>query len=115
MKRTTWVLLLLFSTWLFAVPGARLRSEPARAPTLSVSDGKVSLSVEHVAANPVAPPVLRAPILARLPVPTLEPLGQREPWLRAVAARPRDLRAALRRVQTRRRVPRLSSGEPPWS
>ncbi len=115
MKRAAWLLLLLFSAWLVfpGLPGARLR--PVPAPSVSVSDSKVSLAVEHVAAKSVMPHVLRAPVGSRLPVPLFEPLGEREPWLRSAALRPTDLRAALRRVQTRRRVPRLSAGEPPWS
>ena len=115
MKRAACLLLLLFSGWLLALPGARLQPAAARAPTVSVNDGKVSPAVEHVAAASAMPQVLRAPLASRLPVPLLAPLHEREPWLRAAAARPRDLRAQLRRVQTRRRVPRLSAGEPPWS
>jgi hypothetical protein len=110
-----WLLLLLFSAWLFVLPGTRLPPVVAPTPAVSVSDGQVSLAVEHVAAESVMPHVLRAPLWARLPVPSFEPLREREPWLRIATQEPTDLRAALRRVQTRRRVPRLSTGEPPWS
>ncbi len=69
MKRAAWLLLLLFSAWLFALPGARLQRATAPAPTVSISDGKASLAAEHVAAESVTPQVWRAPLGARLPVP----------------------------------------------
>ncbi len=115
MKRAAWLVLLLFSAWLFVLPGARLRPVAAPTASVSVSDGKAGLAVAHVAAASVMPQVLRAPLWLRLPVPSFEPLRERAPWQRTAALRPTDLRAAVRRAQPRRRVPRLSTGEPPWS
>lgn len=109
-------LLLLFALWLLAAPSASAPRVPARVATLSVADqAKVSAVVQHVAPQPALARVLRAPLWARLPA--LPPLVLREqewPVLDPYGGAP-DLRAALLRVQTRRRVPRLSCEEPPWS
>jgi hypothetical protein len=114
MKRAA-CLLLLFAVWLLAAPGASAPRAPVRVATLAQHDGKAISAVRHVV-QPLAasPRVQPAPVWARLPA--LPPLTRPErvrPTHGAYVDVP-DLREALRRVQTRRRVPRLSGEEPPW-
>jgi hypothetical protein len=115
MKRAVGLLLLLFGVWLLALPGARLTHAPVSAavPAVSAYDGKVGSTVEHVVQQLAQAPVLRAALWARLPAAPLALPQASARWARGVVERAPDLRAELRRVQTRRRVPRLSS-EPPW-
>jgi hypothetical protein len=117
MKRAAWLLLWLCSVWLLALPSSRLQQlqAPTRTDMAAASDGKTSAALEHVAAASAMPSVARAPVQARLPASPLALLSSRQGWQRVPPSRPPDLRQALRRVQTRRRVPRLSAGEPPWS
>lgn len=115
MKRAVGVLLLLFAAWLLALPGARAPRRLAAPPTVSASDGKAASAVEHVVQQLPPPQVLRAPLWARLPAAPLALTRSRVRWVRGALQRAPDLRARLRRVQTRRRVPRLSAEEPPWS
>ena len=60
--------------------------------------------------------VSRAPVLERLPVVVAAPalpvsIGSQAP----VSTIEGDRSETLRRVQTRRRVPRMNSDDPPWS
>jgi hypothetical protein len=116
MKRAVFLLLFVLTAWLLAVPAARVARLPAQAPGVSVGDGKASAAVEHVAAQHAMPHVARAARVARLPIEAQSPPYAGLAFARSPALRPTpDLRQALRRLQTRRRVPRLSGGEPPWS
>ena len=117
MRRAAWILLLLLVAWVPTLPGARLQQLRARAdaPAATTTNERASALAEHVAARSATPRVARAPALARLPVAPLALLGEQESWERASARRPHDLREAVRRAQTRRRIPRLSAAEPPWS
>lgn len=114
MKRAVGVLLLLFAVWLLALPGARAPRAPSAEPAASAYDGTVSCSVDHVVQQLQSVPVLRAPLWARLPAAPLALPRRSARWVRGVVGHAPDLRAELRRVQTRRRVPRLSAEEPPW-
>ena len=114
MKRAVSVLLLLFAVWLLALPGARAARAPAASPAASAYDGTVGSSVEHVVQQLPPAPMLRAPLWARLPAAPLALPRASARWARGVVGHAPDLRAELRRVQTRRRVPRLSAEEPPW-
>jgi hypothetical protein len=59
--------------------------------------------------------VPRSPLLARLAVTWSEAVASIQGFARSVEAGPLcDRRRELRRVQTRRRVPRMNSEEPPW-
>lgn len=114
--RRALTLLLLFAVWLLAAPGAAAPRVPAGLATLSACDeARVDQAVQHVAPERAALRVGHAPLGARLPA--LLPLfaRRRAQLIRGGGHAAPDLRAALRRVQTRRRVPRLSCEEPPWS
>jgi hypothetical protein len=115
MKRAVFLLLFVLTAWLLALPAARVARLPAEAPGVSVSAGKLSTAGEHVAAQHAMPHVARAARVARLPIEAQSPPHAGLALERLPALRPtRDLRQALRRLQTRRRLPRLSAGEPPW-
>jgi len=115
MKRAL-CLLLLFAVWLLAAPGASAPQPVGRVATVSASDeARVSAAVPHVAPQLALTRVMRAPLWARLPVVPSLVRRVLERRVSVVAGAAPDLRAALRRVQTRRRVPRLSCEEPPWS
>ena len=117
MKRAA-CLLLLFAVWLLALPSAGAPRPQLGPATVSVSAGKACLAVQQVVEQVAAlPRVLPARYVApaRLPaLPQSLPCEHVRSTHRVYACAP-DLREALRRVQTRRRVPRLSSEEPPWS
>lgn len=115
MKRAL-CLLLLFAAWLLAGPGVSAPRVPAHAPVCAATDeAQVSAAAQHVAPPLALARVLRATLWARLPaLPELRLRERGRPGVGRYGSAP-DLRAALRRVQTRRRVPRLSSEEPPWS
>jgi hypothetical protein len=114
MKRAVALLLLLFAVWLLVLPAARVPRPTAAPPAASAHDGTRGSAVEHVVQQVAPAPVLRAPVWARLPAAPLALPRASARWARGVVARAPDLRAELRRVQTRRRVPRLSGEEPPW-
>ena len=117
MTRSALTLLLLLASWLLSLPELRAATAPAPVAVVAAShdEARAGEAREHVAAQSATPQVPRAPLLARLsPLPIAEhawPLR----WQRAWGSAPHDLRAKLRRVQTRRRLPRLGGGEPPWS
>lgn len=107
------LLLLLFSLWLWALPGARLPrlAHVERAP--AVSEQRVQSQVEHVAPGSASAQLAKAPLLARLQAPPA--FCERAPFSELPRpTRLADRRAALRRVQVRRRLPRLPTGDPPW-
>ena len=114
MKRAAWLLVALFSAWLFSRTAVSAPVDLKPSAVATVCAGKLVTSVEQVSAPSAPLLVARAPLLGRVPVvpPTF---GVRRSWARVAAPRIRDLRQAVRRAQTRRRVPRLSGGEPPWS
>jgi|GEM_PF-3939992 len=114
MKRAVGLLLLLFAVWLLASPAARVPRPPAAGPALSAHDGTRGSAVEHVVPRLAPTPVLRAALWARLPAAPLALPRRAARWGRGGVMPAPDLRAELRRVQTRRRVPRLSAEEPPW-
>lgn len=113
MKRAASVLLLLFTAWLVTLPSAHVRAL-ASPPAVSAVDGKAVVTVEHVVPTFTRPLLLRAPLWARLPAAPGPLLRGSACWARAAAERAPDRRAAVRRVFTRRRVPRLGAEEPPW-
>ena len=114
MKRAAGLLLLLFAVWVLALPGAHVPRGVASPPAVSAVDGKARVAVEHVLPQLTLPQVLRAPLWARLPAAPEALSGRRARWVqRAVELAP-DRRAAVRRIFTRRRVPRLGAEEPPW-
>lgn len=114
MKRAAQLLLLLLASWLLsAAPSARfVNVAPAAPPALS-SEERARSSVEHAVFEVATLQVARAPLLARVPAP-LPQLTWHERLLAPQAIAPPDRREALRRVQTRRRLPRLTPAEPPW-
>ncbi|HXK19361.1 MAG TPA: hypothetical protein VNG33_16235 [Polyangiaceae bacterium] len=115
MKRAVCLLLFVLGAWLLASPAARVPELRAQPPGLSASDGRLRDAVEQLAPQSATPHVARAPRFARLPIAPLGLPPRGATFRRQAAHEPvRDLRQALRRVQTRRRVPRLSGGEPPW-
>ena len=117
MKRAARLLLLLLTGFLLALPVLRVQQQVrvlVRAPIAAAFERKATTAVEHAVAESSAPRVAAASLQARLPAPQprwLSALVEREP---SVLSAPRDLRQALRRVQIRRRLPRLSDGDPPW-
>jgi len=117
MKRAAFLLLLLvFGAWLLAAPAARVPELRETSPGISASDGRARTAVEQLALQSATPLVARAPRLVRLPIASVAVPRASLTFTRQAAPEPvSDLRQALRRVQTRRRVPRLSGGEPPWS
>lgn len=112
MKRAAQLLLLLLTAWLLTTT-ARLPSAPYVGSPLASNEERARPGVEHVAAESATPQVPKSPLLSRVPLPlvlpTRGPSGER-----SYAPTLRDQRAALVRVQTRRRLPRLEAGDPPW-
>jgi len=117
MKRSVLWLLLLLASWMLALPQSYAATAPAQPAAVAADrdEARDGAAMEHVAAQSAMPQVPRAPLLARLPAPQLTTDPPPPTPARARSIRPHDLRAALRRVQTRRRVPRLGGGDPPWS
>jgi len=116
MTRGAWLLLLLLSSWLLASPALRL-SEPARpAPIAANGNREASVAAGDHLLLPATPlGVPRAPLLARLPVPRgLAVVGSAN-HAAIFPTEPADRRDVLRRVQLRRRLPRLGGDDPPWS
>jgi hypothetical protein len=117
MKRAARFLLLVLAGWLFALPAQRVQRVRglARAPVAAAFEAPTTIAVEHVVLETSAMPrVAAAPLHARLPAPSFKLLCAPEQGRSTARVSPRDLRQALRRVQTRRRLPRLSSDDPPW-
>jgi hypothetical protein len=117
MKRAARCLLLVLAAWLLALPAQRVQHVRAltRAPVAAAFEAPTTSAVEHVVVETSAMPrVAAAPLQARLPAPSFELLRALEQGRPTAWLAPRDLRQALRRVQTRRRLPRLSSDDPPW-
>jgi hypothetical protein len=113
MKRGVYLLLVLFSVWLLVTPGQGAPRVRLR-PTVSTGVEKTKAVVDQVVQFRALPGVLKAPPLARLPAaPALLPRA-RFRWLMPSRQVAPDRRAALRKVSTRRKVPRLSAEEPPW-
>lgn len=116
MTRGVCLLLLLLSSWLWSAPSLRVHGLPSRAAV--VADGsreaRAAAASDHIAAQTAMPEVPKAPLLARLPPTTVHAAapGPIRRW--SLLARPGDRREALRRVQSRRRLPRLGGDEPPW-
>jgi len=114
MTRGVYLLLLLFGAWLCALPASR--SVPVPPPHVVLAGhAEAAPSAEHVAAQVATPAVAPAPFLDRLAVTDVRVLGAARSWGTSRARELRDLRALVRRAQIRRRLPRLSSGEPPWA
>ena len=117
MKRAASFLLLVLAAWLLALPAQRVLQVRvlARAPVAVAFEAPTTSGVEHVVVETSATPrVAAAPLQARLPAPSFELQRALERGRPSAGLSPRDLRQALRRVQTRRRLPRLSNDEPPW-
>jgi hypothetical protein len=114
MKRAAGLLLLLFAAWLLAGPVARVPRAPTAPKAVAAHDGTRGSAVEHAVQRSAPAPVLRAPLWARLPAAPLALSRRSARWARGVVTPAPDLRAELRRVQTRRRVPRLGAEDPPW-
>lgn len=116
MMRGVCLLLLLSFSWLVARPGLRLVAAPARAAVVASARGDACVAgPEHVAAQSATPQVEPAPLLGRVPAtPPGTPGASSTPSCERPGCT-RDLRAALRRVQLRRRVPRLGGADPPWA
>jgi len=109
-------LLLLLSSWLFAQPGLRLNAASRQATVVASAGRDASVGAgEHLVSQAATLEVPRAPLLARLPLG--HELGvvtaPRSGW--ALPDALGDRRDAVRRVQLRRRLPRLGGDEPPWS
>jgi hypothetical protein len=117
MKPSPLLLLLLLTSWLLALPELYRATAPAPLAVVAASHDEVraASAMEHLAAQSAMPQVPRAPLLARLAVEPPSAAPPRPAQASARSVRLHDLRAALRRVQTRRRVPRLGGGDPPWS
>lgn len=114
MKRAAQLLLLLLASWLLAAaPSARFARLTSAPPLSVVHEPRARESVEHVVLEVATLQVAPAPLLARVPAPPPE-LAVDSRWLAPHAAAPPDRREALRRVQARRRLPRLTPQEPPW-
>ncbi len=115
MTRGACLLLLLLSSWLLASPSLRL-SEPARgAPAVASQQRETSVGADdHLLSQPTTLGVPRAPLLARLPVPRGIAIvgGANDAW--SLPDELADRRDELRRVQLRRRLPRLGGDDPPW-
>lgn len=113
MMRGVYLLLLLFGAWLCAWPAARTVPVPPPHAVLA-GHAEATPNVEHVAAQVATPVVAPAPFLDRLPATDARFFGAHRSVAIARALVVRDLRALLRRLQIRRRLPRLNGGEPPW-
>ena len=114
MKRAAGLLLLLFAVWFVTLPGAHVPRGVVLPPAVSAVDGKAGAAVEHVLPQLAPPQVLRAPLWARLPAAPGPLARGRARWVQGAVERAPDRRAAVRRVFTRRRAPRLGAEEPPW-
>ena len=114
MKRAIGLLLLLFAGWLLASSGARLPRVVQQPVSVSQQACPAASAVEHVVEQVAPLRVMRSPWFARLPVLAPELKRGRSRLLHQCSSRAPDLRADLRRVQTRRGVPRLGAEEPPW-
>lgn len=116
MTRGACLLLLLLFGWLLALPVLRL-SEPSRRVAVVSSGAREAVVVagEYLRLPSPAPVVPRSPLLARLPVPCRFDGVERPRVVWATPAEPDDRRDALRRVQLRRRLPRLGGDDPPWA
>jgi hypothetical protein len=116
MKRAARLLLLLLVGWLLALPLLRVERVRVlvRAPAAAAFERRVAPVAEHAVVEARAPLVADAPLQARLPAPSFTSRSRPELGQPSALSLPRDLRQALRRVQPRRRLARLSSDEPPW-
>jgi hypothetical protein len=115
MTRGALTLLLLLTSWLSSLPELRAAPAPTAVVAASHDEAQSSEARDHVAAQSAMPQVPRSPVVARLPALPLTGQARCQGGEVARSSRPHDLRAELRRVQTRRRLPRLGGGEPPWS
>ncbi|HYQ17819.1 MAG TPA: hypothetical protein VEQ58_18730 [Polyangiaceae bacterium] len=118
MTRGVSILLLLLSSWMLAIPALRASSAPLRAAVVAGSgdEARAAESAEHVAAQCATPEVPRAPFLARLPSPQDAAYRSRwHHWLDRASFVVVDRREDVRRVQLRRRLPRLGGDDPPWA
>ena len=109
-------LLLLLVGWLVAVPALRVSAPPhATAAASERREASAAASGEQLAPQAATREVSRAPFLARLPVPNASAATAPRQVARRQAVGLVDRRAELRRVQLRRRLPRLGADDPPWS
>jgi hypothetical protein len=116
MTRGACLLLLLLSSWLFAQPGLRLNAAACRATVVADASREASaVAGEHLISQTATPEVARAPLLARLPLGHVLGVVEGPRSAHAWSAVVGDRRDAVRRVQLRRRLPRLGDDDPPWS
>jgi hypothetical protein len=115
MTRGALTLLLVLTSWLSSLPELRAATALAPAAVVAVSHDEAlsGEAPEHVAAQSATPQVPCSPVMARLPALPLSGKARCQGRQIAGSSPPQDLRAELRRVQTRRRLPRLG-GDPPW-
>jgi hypothetical protein len=116
MKRAARLLLLALVGWVLALPLLRVERVRVlvRAPVAAAFERKAAPLAEHAVAESCTPRVAAAPLLDRLPLPPFASFQAGE-WREPSACQaPRDLRQALRRVHARKRLPRVSSDDPPW-
>ncbi len=120
MTRATQLLLLLLASWLLLVaPCARLPRVMSAAPPAVGTEERVRANVEHAVLETATRPIVKAPLAerlraVRLPAAVLVALRVEPSFAPAHGVHVPDLREALRRVQTRRRLPRPTPEEPPW-
>ncbi|HYP89147.1 MAG TPA: hypothetical protein VEQ59_13365 [Polyangiaceae bacterium] len=118
MTRGVSILLLLLSSWLLSIPALRASNAPLRAAVVASSndEARAAESADHTGAQCATPEVPRSPLLSRLPWPHgAAHAGLGRSWLDSGSMIVADRREAVRRVQLRRRLPRLGGDDPPWS
>jgi hypothetical protein len=113
MKRGVYLLFVLLSAWLLATPTQRTVAVRTRA-AVGAEVEKAKASAEQAVQLHATPRVLKAGPVARLPVTPGVLLRARYRWLKPEREARPDMRAEVRKVLTRRKVPRLSAEEPPW-
>jgi hypothetical protein len=107
------LLLLVASVLLAAAPRGGLPRVVPATPLAILEEVRERAGAEHAVLDLSTLQVARAPSVARLPAPLPE-LARGSRLSPPPSADAPDLREALRRVQTRRRLPRLTPAEPPW-
>ncbi len=116
-RRFTLVLLLLLVVgigWSVASGSGAERRETQNPVRWELEHGKVPWAVQLSRKSLMQVP--RAPVLERLAVVVTAPFLSVSIGPRAlVSTLEGDRSETLRRVQTRRRVPRMNTDEPPWS
>jgi hypothetical protein len=108
------LLVLLVALLSGGVPHASARAANHGVTSAIKSVRDTAQSASLAASRPTAE-VPRSPLLARLAVTWADAVPSIHGWARSVdRGLSCDRRRELRRVQTRRRVPRMNSEEPPW-